>query len=252
MRDLPGFLGKRIINMGKAVGRVGAKQRFCWSHGMDRNYQEKQHSYRRRILIATPIGAMLVLLLFLTSDIVPYREIQKRIGWEGETTLLPNITIVPEQMTYEEMREESRQRTMASLDLEILDEKGPAEGSQRQTPTREPEKVETPDLELADIRHYPVHTEVPYSEEYVILHMVQPEYPPRELIDGVEGDVTVEILVNEQGYVENAWILSAIGPKSFEDASLYAVRQFRFKPPIEDGAPIQMWIRFQVRFRLVG
>jgi TonB family protein len=219
---------------------------------MDRTYQDKQRSYRKRVLIATPVGVVLVLLLFLTSDIVPYRELEKRIGWEGETVLLPNITIVPDENAYEEIREESQRRTMTSYELEILDETGPAKGSERQTPAVEPKKRERPEMDFAEVRHYPVHTDVPYSEDYIILHMVQPEYPPRELLAGVEGDVTVEILVNEQGYVENAWVLSAMGPKAFQTSSLEAVRQFRFKPPIEDGEPIQMWIRFQVRFRLVG
>lgn len=219
---------------------------------MDRTYQDKQRAYRKRVLIAAPIGAVLVLLLFFTSDIVPYRELEKRIGWEGETRLLPNITIVPDEATFEEMREKSQRRTMTSMELEILDETGPAEGSQRQTPTREPEEVEKPELEVADVRHYPVHTDVPYSEEYVILHMVQPEYPPQELLQGIEGEVTVELLINEEGEVENAWVLSSLGPKAFETASLKAVKQFRFKPPVQNGEPIQMWIRFQVRFRLVG
>lgn len=219
---------------------------------MDRTYADKQQAYRKRVLIATPIGAFFVLLLFFTSDIVPYDELEKRIGWEGETKLLPNITIVPDYMTYEELREESRLQLMTSMDLDILDSKGPAEGARRETPVTKPKEVETPELELSEVRHYPIHTDVPYSQDYVILHMVQPEYPPRELLAEIEGDVTVEILVNEEGTVENAWILSSHGPKAFETASLMAVKQFRFKPPVENGVPTQMWIRFQVRFRMVG
>ena len=52
--------------------------------------------------------------------------------------------------------------------------------------------------------------------------------------------------------MENAWVLAAMGPKSFEAASLEAVKQFRFKPPVQDGKPVSMWIRFQIRFRLLG
>jgi TonB family protein len=138
------------------------------------------------------------------------------------------------------------------VNLEIHEEKGPAEGfPEPQVPTRKPDEVVTPQLDVTDVRHYPAHTEVPYSEDFIILHMVQPEYPPRELHKGIEGDVTVEILVDEEGNVENAWVLTAVGPKSFEYSSLAAVRQFRFKPPMADGHPMPMWIRFQVRFRLV-
>jgi TonB family protein len=219
---------------------------------MERTYAEKQRAYRKRLLIALPIGAVLIFFLFFWSDVIPYREIEKRIGWEGETRLLPNITIVPDEDPFEDMREESRLRTMASVDLDIIDETGPAEGQRKEVPIREPDKEISPELDIAEIRHHPVHTDVPYSEEYVILYMVQPEYPPAELLAGVEGEVTVELLINEEGGVENAWVLAANGPRTFEIAALTAVRQFRFKPPIEDGQPIQMWIRFQVRFRLVG
>jgi TonB family protein len=219
---------------------------------MERTYQEKQRAYRKRVLVAVPIGAILVSLLFFWSDVVPYREIEKRIGWEGETRLLPNITIVPDEAPFEDMREQSRLRTMASLDLDIIDETGPAEGPKKEIPITKPEEEISPELDIAEIRHHPVHTDVPYSEDYVILHMVQPEYPPAELLAGIEGEVTVEILVSEDGDVENAWVLASNGPRTFEIAALQAVRQFRFKPPIENGEPIQMWIRFKVRFRLVG
>jgi TonB family protein len=195
----------------------------------------------------------LVSLLFFTSDVVPYSEFERRIGWEGPIRLLPDITIIPDNDPFEDMRETSVLKTMASLDIQMLDETGPNEGPLKQEiPVKYPDYFTAPQPELAEVRHYPANTDVPYSEDYVILHMVQPEYPPQELLEGIEGDVTVEILVNENGVVENAWILSAVGPESFEHSSLAAVRQFRFKPPMENGKPLPMWIRFQVRFRLLG
>jgi TonB family protein len=220
---------------------------------MHGSYSQKQREYRKRVLIAAPIGIVLVSLLFFTSDIVPYRDLEKHIGWQGEIRLLPNITIIPDEDAREEMRRESELRTIAHESIDVVDETGPEKGGDFETPSPDdPEKITLPELDFADVRHHPAHTDVPYTEDYIILHMVQPEYPPRELIDGIEGEVTVEILVNEEGWVENAWVLSAIGPKSFEQSSLAAVRQFRFKPPLEDGEPIQMWIRFHVRFKLVG
>ena len=195
----------------------------------------------------------LVSLLFVTSDVVPYAELNKRVGWEGATRILPHVTIIPENDPYEDMRRESILKTMASMELSLLEETGPEEGhKQKEVPTKKPDVETTPELDLSNVRHYPAHTDVPYSEDYVILHMVQPEYPPAELLDGIEGDVWLEILVNEEGYVEDAWVITAVGPKNFEYSSLAAVRQFRFKPPIANGIPVQMWIRFHVFFRLVS
>ena len=62
----------------------------------------------------------------------------------------------------------------------------------------------------------------------------------------------MELLVNEQGFVENAAIVSAVGPASFREATLRAVRQFVFLPPVEDGKPLAMWIKFIIKFRIYG
>jgi TonB family protein len=195
----------------------------------------------------------MVALVFFTSDVVPYSELEKRIGWEGALHILPHITIIPDDDPLETTRKSSVLKTMASMDLELIDETGPNEGSKkREIPVEKPDRFNSPELDVSNIRQYPRNTDVPYSEDYVILHMVQPEYPPAELLEGIEGDVTVELLVNEDGRVEDAWVLASVGPKSFEHASLAAVRQFRFKPPVLNGQAVPMWIRFQVRFRLIS
>lgn len=216
-------------------------------------FAEKQAAHRRRLVIVTPIAAVLVALIFVTSDVVPYSEIEQRFGWEGEIRLLPNITILPDDDPFEDTRRSSRLAALASVDVDILKERADSEGGANEPVTpEEPEPIPRPELDFEEVRHYPAHTDISYSEDYVILHMVQPEYPPFELLQGIEGDVTVELLVNENGRVENAWILTSLGPKSFEEASLVAVRQFRFRPPTQQGKPVPMWIRFQVRFRLYG
>lgn len=220
---------------------------------MRRSYHDREDDYRRRLRIITPIAAALLFALFFSTQNVSYRTLQRSFGWEGPTRILPEITIVPDTDPFEDLREESRRRAVAALDIEEWEETGPAEGARKQVPLIDApeEKVSVePGKDL--VRHYPARTAVPYSEEYVILHMVKPDYPPQELSDGVEGDVTVELLVDIAGVVEGAWILAATGPRSFERASLDAARQFRFKPPVVDGKPSEMWIRFQIRFRIIS
>ena len=220
---------------------------------MEHSYTEKQAAYRRRLVVVIPIAAVLVGLLFVTSDVVPYSEIERRFGWEGATRILPNITILPDNDPYEDTRRNSRLAAMASLNVDLINERADSEGGASEPVKPEvPDPVTLPEFDVTDIRHFPAHTDISYSDDYVILHMVQPEYPPFELLQGIEGDVTVELLVDEEGRVENAWILAALGPKSFETASLEAVLQFRFRPPTVNGKPVPMWIRFQVRFRLLG
>jgi TonB family protein len=115
-----------------------------------------------------------------------------------------------------------------------------------------PEETDHPEIAVDDFEVItrPRHRDVPYSQTYVILKMVEPEYPLYELENGIEGSVTVEILVNEDGYVETASVLSSIGPKSFEDSSLKAIKQFVFQPPIIGDKPTSMWIKFLIKFRI--
>lgn len=220
---------------------------------MRRSYHDREDDYRRRLRIITPIAAALLFGLFFSTKNVSYETLERHFGWEGAMRILPEITIIPDTDPFEDLRKESRHRAMAAFDIEEWEETGPAEGAKKQqTPTDEPEEEITPELDEELARHYPAHTEVPYSEDYVILHIVKPDYPPDELNRGVEADVTLEILVDISGTVDGAWVLAATGPRSFEHASLEAVRQFRFKPPVVDGKPTEMWIRFQIRFRIMS
>lgn len=218
---------------------------------MTLRYADQEQAYRKRVLVIAPIAALLVGTLFVTSDVVPYENIRKNFGWQAPTQVVVNLTIVPDEADIEQMRD-AAMKTLAAMDVDVIDEIAEAEGGEQlpqEIPIEDPEPITQPELDEVQFRSYESHTDIPYSNDYVILHMVQPEYPPREMIQGIEGNVTVELLVNEKGAVEDAWVLAAHGPKSFEDASLAAVKQFLFKPPEENGRPIPMWIRFDIRFR---
>ena len=80
--------------------------------------------------------------------------------------------------------------------------------------------------------------------------MVQPEYPIYELTNGIEGSVTVEMFVNENGRVEMASVVSSIGPEAFEKSSVKAVKQFVFQPPRKGDESTSMWIKFLIKFRI--
>ena len=215
------------------------------------SYQDKEQSYRKRLLLIAPIAVLAILLLFITSDMVPQTVLDKTFGWKGALQVLPDITIVPGSETFESFPLERQLRTMSSINLDLIEDKSEAEAGQKDNIYRDEPEIPIPPEEGPDVvRTYDAHTSVPYSEDYVILNLVQPEYPVRELLDGIEGDVTVELLINEKGKVEKAWVLSAIGPKSFEKSSLKAVKKYVFQTPKENGFPTSMWIRFHIIFRI--
>jgi TonB family protein len=215
-------------------------------------YRDREVQYRKRLFAVLPFAVIAVICLFISSDIVPDKVIDKTFGWQGAFQVLPDITIIPDNDPFESFPRERQLRVMTSIDLDVVDENAEGEALAKDTNPHEEElEVDIPPEDgLAPVRTFEAHSAVPYSEDYVILEMSKPEYPIRELLAGIEGEVTVELLINEQGHVERAWILSAYGPKSFEGSTLKAVKKYRFKPMMHNGLPITMWIRFRIMFRI--
>lgn len=61
-----------------------------------------------------------------------------------------------------------------------------------------------------------------------ILKKVMPKYPSDARIKGIEGKVRVSVLVNKEGVPEKLAVIS--GPPELIDASLDALKQWRYKP----------------------
>lgn len=211
---------------------------------------ERDKAYHRRLLRITPIAALIVLLLFITSDQVSMTELEKHVGYKGEMKLLPEISIIPDEDPFTSVDRHSSLKLMTNMDLDIVE--GPEFEKADRVEEEPVDEAELPEVELDDfeIATRTKKRDVPYSETYIILKMVQPEYPVYELENGIEGSVTVEMFVNEAGVVEMASVLSSIGPKSFEEASLDAVKQFVFQPPMVGDEPTSMWIKFLIKFRI--
>lgn len=214
----------------------------CW---------ERDEAYRRRLWVITPVAVLFVTALFLSSDHVSFQDLDHHIGWKGELRLLPEITIVTEE---EELSEEHHPalRAMSSIDVELPRGADFSADAASEARAEDKASVDVPELDPFDIPTVEARREAPYSEDYVLVKMVEPVYPPDALRAGLEGHVTVELLVDEHGRVASATVLSALGPKSFQDASLEAVRQFLFQPPLDHGVPVPMWIKFRIKFRIFG
>lgn len=76
------------------------------------------------------------------------------------------------------------------------------------------------------------------------------EYPALSRRMGEEGTVTLRILVNEKGRVENVDIRKSSGtPRLDEAARLWALRVV-FKPYTENGKPVPMYAILPVAFNL--
>lgn len=77
---------------------------------------------------------------------------------------------------------------------------------------------------------------------------VAPKYPERARLDGVEGTVLVQVLIDRQGVVRDTRVVSSVAP--LDTAAVEAARQWRFKPAMARGEPVAVWVAVPVKFSL--
>ena len=75
------------------------------------------------------------------------------------------------------------------------------------------------------------------SRQYLPLSKEAPDYPQRALDKNIEGDCSVEYIVNPQGKVESPRVLEGCHPL-FIRPSLAAANTFRYQPRIVDGQAV--------------
>lgn len=75
------------------------------------------------------------------------------------------------------------------------------------------------------------------------------EYPRRAAQAGIEGLVTIQFIVTEQGNVEDPKVIRGIGGGCDEEA-LRVVKQAKFKPGRQRGEPVRVQYSLPIRFRL--
>ena len=76
-----------------------------------------------------------------------------------------------------------------------------------------------------------------------------PSYPAAARANGVEGDVGLELVVDDAGVVESARVTRSVG-QGLDQAALQAIRQFRFAPATKDGHPVHVRMGWSMQFRL--
>lgn len=67
---------------------------------------------------------------------------------------------------------------------------------------------------------------------------IEPQYPRKAAMRGIEGYVRVKFDVDETGAVENLEILDARPPRIFNQATKRAVLKWKYQPKMVDGKPV--------------
>ena len=82
---------------------------------------------------------------------------------------------------------------------------------------------------------------------------VAPEYPTRQLYQGVEGWVLVEFDVDRLGRVVAPRVIAAQPARVFDRAALRAVKRYKYRPRVINGQPVDVQgVRQRIVFELTG
>lgn len=93
------------------------------------------------------------------------------------------------------------------------------------------------------------------TDEYLVSSMpvltseVRLPYPPEAKAKGIEGPVVMDVLIDSEGKVVEAKLVSGPGG-GLNEAALAAIRNFRFKPAQASGQAVAVRIRYTYRFVL--
>ena len=90
-----------------------------------------------------------------------------------------------------------------------------------------------------------------------IVKHTQPEYPPEARKRGVEGSVTMQGRLNEQGELVDLKVVKSNATEvgyvqSFKEAAIAAASEWRYRPATIDGKPVPIDMTVTIDFKLTG
>ena len=82
------------------------------------------------------------------------------------------------------------------------------------------------------------------------MHKVTPNYPPLAKTARIQGTVVLHALISKQGNIENLSVIS--GHPMLVQTALDAVKQWKYRPYILNGEPVEVETTVTVNFNLTG
>jgi TonB family protein len=88
----------------------------------------------------------------------------------------------------------------------------------------------------------------PEVQRTYLLNKVAPIYPPLARQARIQGTVILNVIINKSGDVGNIRLFS--GHPMLAPAAIAAVKQWKYRPCLVDGQPVEVETRIQVNFKL--
>jgi protein TonB len=92
------------------------------------------------------------------------------------------------------------------------------------------------------------HVKMSVDTSHVLERPVQPSYPMLARQMKVQGAVILQALISADGTIQDLKVLS--GPAILASAAQEAVRQWRFKPYLQNGVPVETEAKITVNFTI--
>jgi protein TonB len=87
-----------------------------------------------------------------------------------------------------------------------------------------------------------------HAMEAYLIHRVQPEYPALARTARIQGEVVLRAIISSTGSIENLHVLS--GHPMLVASAVNAVLQWRYRPYVLNGNPVEVETQVTVRFIL--
>jgi protein TonB len=84
----------------------------------------------------------------------------------------------------------------------------------------------------------------------MIVHKVQPMYPPLARQARIQGPVVLQAEISKDGSIENLHLIS--GHPMLAPAAIEAIKQWKYKPYILNGEPVEVETTITFNFTLAG
>jgi protein TonB len=94
----------------------------------------------------------------------------------------------------------------------------------------------------------PLH--VSHMSEGNLIRKVQPAYPSLARAARIQGSVVLQAVISKEGAIENLKVLT--GHPMLVQSAIDAVRQWRYRPYILNGDPVEVETQITVNFSLAG
>jgi protein TonB len=83
-----------------------------------------------------------------------------------------------------------------------------------------------------------------------VLIQVRPGYTERAVETKIQGSVTLELVVRENGVPDSIRVVRSLDPGGLDVEAVHAVRQWRFRPGHINGTPVDVLVTVVVNFHL--